>query len=128
MTRLREQLNASQSSWFCGLRGINRNSPKLIDSSRRQRIASGSGVQHQEVNELLKQFDGMASIMKSMSGKGVGDRMKMVRELQKGGMMDPGGRLSKQKKGTGKRLSNKERAKLRQQREKELRRRKRRTK
>lgn len=70
----------------------------------------------------------MASIMKNMSGKGMGDRMKMVRELQQGGMMSPAGRLSKQKKTTGKRLTNKERAKLRQQREKELRRRKRRSK
>ncbi|MBM99052.1 MAG: signal recognition particle protein [Planctomycetaceae bacterium] len=105
-----------------------RRNPKVIDSSRRRRIAAGSGVQHQEVNELIKQFDGMASIMKNMSGKGMGDRMKMVRELQQGGMMSPAGRLSKQKKTTGKRLTNKERAKLRQQREKELRRRKRRSK
>ena len=29
--------------------------------------------------------------MKSMAGKGVNDRMKMVRELQQGGMLDPGG-------------------------------------
>ena len=77
----------------------------LADRCRRQRIAAGSGVQHHEVNELLKQFDGMASLMKTMAGKGVGDRMKMVRELQKGGMLDPGGRISKQKQGTGKRLS-----------------------
>ena len=37
--------------------------PNLIDISRRQRIAAGSGVQPQEVNELVKQFDAMASIM-----------------------------------------------------------------
>ena len=102
-----------------------RRNPKVIDSSRRQRIAAGSGTQHNEVNDLIKQFDGMASIMKSMSGKGMGDRMKMMQELQRGGMMDPGGSLQKQKKGTGKRLSPKEKAKLRKQREKELRRRKR---
>jgi hypothetical protein len=39
------------------------------------------------------------------------------------GMLDPGGMLSKQKKGTGKRLTSQERAKLRKQREKEERRR-----
>ena len=105
-----------------------RRNPKLIDSSRRRRIASGSGTQHQEVNELLKQFDGMASIMKSMAGRGVGDRMRMVRELQRGGMLDPGGRLSRQKQSTGKRLTSQEKLKLRKQREKELRRKKRRGK
>ena len=102
-----------------------RRDPKVIDQSRRQRIAMGSGTQHNEVNELIKQFDGMASIMKSMSGKGVGDRMKMMQELQKGGMLDPGGKIAKQKQGTGKRLTPKEKAKLRKQREKEMRRKKR---
>ena len=75
-----------------------RRNPKVIDPSRRQRIAAGAGVQHTEVNDLIKQFDGMASIMKSMSGKGMGDRMKMVQELQRGGMMDPGGQLQRQKR------------------------------
>ncbi len=102
-----------------------RHNPKMIDASRRQRIAMGSGVAAQEVNDLVKQFDGMASIMKSMAGKGVGDRMKMVRQLQEGGMLDPGGRISRQKKSTGKRLNAKERAKLKKDRDKELRRRKR---
>ena len=89
-----------------------RRNPKLIDPSRRMRIANGAGVQPQQVNELVKQFDGMASIMKSMAGKSAGDRMKMMRELQEGGMLDPGGRISRQKKGTGKRLSPKEKAKM----------------
>ena len=102
-----------------------RNPTKVVDPSRRRRIAAGSGVQPNEVSELIKQFDGMSSIMKQMSGKGVGDRMKMVNELQKGGMFDPGGRLNKQKQGTGKRLSQKERAKMKKLREKELRRKKR---
>jgi signal recognition particle subunit SRP54 len=104
-----------------------RRNPKLIDPNRRQRIARGSGVQPHEVNELVKQFDGMASLMKQMAGKGMGDRMKMVRELQKGGMLDPGGRIAKQKQSTGKRLSPKERTKLKKLREKELRRRRRKT-
>ena len=98
-----------------------RRDPNKIDTSRRQRIAAGSGTQHSEVNDLIKQFDGMASIMKSMSGKGMGDRMKMVQELQQGGLLDPGGKISKQKKSTGKRLSKDEKAKLRKQRDKLLR-------
>jgi signal recognition particle subunit SRP54 len=103
-----------------------RRNPKVIDASRRRRIAAGSGTQHNQVNDLLKQFDGMANIMKSMAGKGIGDRMKMMRDLQQGGLLDPGGRLAKQKQSTGKRLSSQEKAKLKKQREKELRKRKRR--
>ena len=67
----------------------------------------------------------MASIMKNMSGKGMGDRMQMMKELQQGGMLDPGGQIQKQKQSTGKRLSPKEKAKMRKLREKELRKRKR---
>ncbi len=97
----------------------------VIDSSRRQRIARGAGVELREVGELVKQFDGMASIMKSMAGKGAGDRMKMMRELQQGGMMSPEGRLNKTKGSTGKRLSAKERAKMKKERDRLLRKRKR---
>ncbi len=103
-----------------------RRRPKIIDAGRRRRIAAGSGTQHHEVNELIKQFDGMASVMKSMAGRGVADRMRMVRELQQGGLLDPGGRIARQKKGTGKRLSTQERVKLKKLREREIRRRKRR--
>ena len=102
-----------------------RNPTNTIDPSRRRRIAAGAGVEPSQVNELVKQFDGMAGIMKRMAGKGMGDRMKMVGELQKGGMMNPGGKLAKQKMGTGKRLSPQERAKMKKQRDRELRRRKR---
>ncbi len=105
-----------------------RRDPKVIDLSRRKRIAAGSGVQPQEVNDLVKQFDGMASVMKQMAGQGMGDRMKMVKQLQQGGMLDPGGRIAKQKQGTGKRLSPKQRAKQKKLREKQLRMKRRRAK
>ena len=131
LTKMMDQVDAEQDmkrlfGIIDSMTPAERRNPKLIDSSRRQRIAAGSGVQHHEVNELLKQFDGMASMMKTMAGKGVGDRMKMVRELQQGGGLSPGGRIAKKKQGTGKRLSSQERAELRRKREKELRRRKRR--
>jgi signal recognition particle subunit SRP54 len=96
---------------------------KVIDQARRRRIAAGAGVEPHEVNDLVKQFDAMAQMMTSMAGKGVRERMKMVRQLQSG--MAGGNGLSKQKKGTGKRLSPQEKAKLKKDREKELRKRKR---
>jgi signal recognition particle subunit SRP54 len=42
--------------------------PKVIDSSRRKRIAKGSGTTVQEVNRLLKQFEDMQKMMKQFSG------------------------------------------------------------
>ena len=102
-----------------------RNPSKVVDLSRRRRIAAGAGVEPHEVNELVKQFDGIAGYMKAMSGMGIRDRMRTMKELTEGGMLDPGAKLSKKKQGTGKRLTPKERAKQKKLREKELRRRKR---
>ncbi len=53
-----------------------RNPSKLIDQSRRRRIAAGAGVEPHEVNELVKQFDGMAGMMKEMAGLGMRDRIE----------------------------------------------------
>ncbi len=102
-----------------------RRNPKLIDQNRRQRIAVGAGVQAQEVNQLVKQFDMMAPLMKNLAGKGLGGRMQAIRELQQSGMLDPGGHLPRVKKGTGKRLTPQERARLKKMRDKEKRRRQR---
>ncbi len=102
-----------------------RRNPKMIDPSRRRRIAAGAGAGASEVNDLLKQFDGIASVMKSMAGKGAGDRMKMVREMQSGSLLAPDGRINKQKKSTGKRLSKEDKLKAKKARDREIRRKKR---
>ncbi|MEO8495323.1 MAG: signal recognition particle protein [Planctomycetota bacterium] len=99
-----------------------RRNPKVIDPSRRNRIAAGAGVQTTEVNQLVKQYDMMAPIMKSMAGKGMSGRMQAIRELQQSGALAPGGMIAKPKGSTGKRLSPKEKAKLKKQREREMRR------
>jgi signal recognition particle subunit SRP54 len=101
-----------------------RNPSKTIDQSRRRRIAAGAGVQPNEVNDLVKQFDAMSQIMTSMAGKGMRERAKMVRELQSTLMHNPDG-LARKKMGTGKRLTSQEKAKLKKEREREIRRRKR---
>ena len=44
-----------------------RRNPRLLDGSRRRRIARGSGTSVQEVNQLLTQFDQMKRMMKSMT-------------------------------------------------------------
>jgi signal recognition particle subunit SRP54 len=101
-----------------------RENPKLIDPSRRRRIATGSGVQPHEINELVKSFDGMAGIMKKMSSMGIVERMRTMRQMQSGGMLAPGGKL-KSKGDTGKRLSKQERDKLKKQKERDERKKKR---
>jgi len=102
-----------------------RNPSRIIDQSRRRRIAAGAGVEPHEVNELVKQFDGIADVMKRLSSMGMRDRMRAMKEMSQGGMLDPGGRIARQKKGTGKRLTPKERVKQKKLRERELRRKKR---
>lgn len=72
-----------------------RRDPKLINGSRRRRIAHGSGTTVQDVNDLLKQFKEMQTMMKQMgemqSGRGGGRRMRqMMKQMQEGGGL-PGG-------------------------------------
>ena len=61
--------------------------PKLIDGSRRRRIAGGSGTQVSDVNRLLKNFLQMQKMMKGM-GKGRGGLRGMVQSLA--GRLPPG--------------------------------------
>ena len=49
--------------------------PHVLDGNRRKRIAKGSGTTIQEVNRLVKQFDDMKKMMKSMGGGKMGKRM-----------------------------------------------------
>jgi signal recognition particle subunit SRP54 len=102
-----------------------RNPTKVIDQSRRRRIAAGAGVEPHEVNQLVKQFEGMAGMMKQMSGLSMKGRFQAATQLTNTLAKNPNAMLAKQKKGTGKRLTPAEKAKIKREREKELRRKKR---
>lgn len=98
-----------------------RRNSKLIDQSRRGRIARGAGVQASQVNDVIKQYEVMAPMftgMKDMSGR---DRMAAINDM-KDQLMDPRKAGPKTKKGTGRRLNNNDRKKNKKQREKELKR------
>jgi signal recognition particle subunit SRP54 len=56
--------------------------PAILNGSRKQRIAKGSGTNIQEVNKLLKQFDDMRKMMKMMGNKQ--NMQKMMRNMPKG--------------------------------------------
>ncbi len=51
-----------------------RESPEIINSSRKERIAKGSGTSIQQVNQLLKQFTELRKMMKTMNKMGGGKR------------------------------------------------------
>ena len=74
-----------------------RRNPDRIDRSRRNRIATGSGTEASDVHQLIKQFQGMAGMMQQMAGMGLKDRLRAVRELADGGMMDPNAQFAKDK-------------------------------
>jgi signal recognition particle subunit SRP54 len=101
-----------------------RNPGKVIDQQRRRRIATGAGVELQEVSDLVKQFDGMSAMMKGMAGMGMRERVQQMQAMQ-GQMANPGMRLGKPKGDTGRRLTADERRKQKKQREKDLRRKRR---
>ena len=61
-----------------------REDPKLINGSRRQRIAKGSGKSIQEVNQLLKQFGDMSKMMKMMQGGGARKMAGMMKGMKGG--------------------------------------------
>ncbi|MGY6647456.1 signal recognition particle protein [Wenyingzhuangia sp. IMCC45574] len=64
---------------------LERTEPKVINASRKKRIAKGSGTSITEVNQLLKQFFQMAKMMKMMQGGGAKKMMQMMQGM-KGGM------------------------------------------
>lgn len=74
-----------------------RSNPDRIDRSRRNRIAAGSGVEPAEVNKLLKDFNSMGKMMQDMASMSLRDRMKAVKQMADGGMMDPNADLKEKK-------------------------------
>ena len=61
-----------------------RNDPRILNASRKRRIAAGAGVSVVDVNRLLKSFDAMNLMVKQMSGSRKG--RKMARKMGMFGM------------------------------------------
>jgi signal recognition particle subunit SRP54 len=64
-----------------------RSNPELINGSRRRRIAAGSGVKVQQVNQLVKQFDQTRKLMKRVASGKAPDPQQLMQEL--GGAQRP---------------------------------------
>ena len=61
-----------------------RRKPELIKASRKRRIAAGAGVQVQEVNRLLNQFEQMRKMMKMMRSGGLAKMMRGMKGILPG--------------------------------------------
>jgi signal recognition particle subunit SRP54 len=86
---------------------LERRKPDVLNASRKRRVASGAGVEVQEINRLLKQHRQMSDVVKSMSrngGKGFarmagamagmgGGDMERLRAMGAGKLAPPGGGL-----------------------------------
>ena len=95
MGKIKEQLNGAnldtkilkkQAAIISSMTVAERRTPDIIKASRKKRIASGSGVSVQEVNQLLKQFDQMQDMMKRMNKLGQKGMMRGGLGALMGGM------------------------------------------
>ncbi len=82
-----------------------RRNPDIIDSSRRRRIAAGSGVEVHDVSSLVKTFERSRDMMKNLSGGAFGG----FKSLFSGGM--DMGKLSEMMTGGGKKIKQRSRRK-----------------
>ncbi len=73
----------------CSMTPGERRKPELLKASRKRRIAAGAGVQVQDVNRLLNQFEQMRGMMKKMQGGGLAKLMRRFGGA--GGLGGPGG-------------------------------------
>ena len=73
---------------ICSMTPLERRKPDLLKATRKRRIAAGAGVQVQEVNRLLKQYEQMRDMMKKMKGGGMMKMLKRMGGMK--GMMPPG--------------------------------------
>lgn len=85
-----DRLIARQEAIILSMTVKERRNPKLINSSRKKRIAAGAGVSVQDINKLMKQYKQMALMMKKMGKLGKKGLMRGgLGALMGGGM--PGG-------------------------------------
>ena len=66
-----------------------RENPGILGSSRKKRIAAGSGTRVEDVNKLLKQFQSMQQMVRQFTGKGAGKKLKKLQK--RGGFPGLGG-------------------------------------
>lgn len=86
-----DKLMARQEAIILSMTQAERDNPSILNSSRKKRIAAGSGTAVVDVNRLLKQFDAMQAMVKQLSGKNMKKMQKKMSRM--GGMGGLGGML-----------------------------------
>ena len=82
--KLDEKAMARQEAIILSMTQAERDNPSLLNSSRKKRVAAGSGTSVVDVNRVLKQFEAMQQMVKQMSGKNARKMQKKMGRL--GGM------------------------------------------
>ena len=80
-----EKSMAHQEAIILSMTQAERDNPSLLNSSRKKRIAAGSGTSVVEVNRLLKQFEAMQQMVKQFSGKNMKKLQKKMGRMGGGG-------------------------------------------
>ena len=87
--KMDEKALARQEAIILSMTQAERDNPAILNSSRKKRIAGGSGTSVVEVNRLLKQFEALQQMMKQFSGKNMKKLQKKMGKM--GGMGGLGG-------------------------------------
>jgi signal recognition particle subunit SRP54 len=93
-----------------------RANPKIIDPSRRRRIARGAGCDPSDVSQLVKTFEPMRNMMKGMAGKSFMDRIRMGTQLSQAMSTGAMPKLKSRTTASKRTLSKKDRRKKRRRR------------
>lgn len=80
--KMDDKMLAHQEAIILSMTQAERDNPSMLNSSRKKRIAAGSGTSVVDVNRLIKQFDAMQQMMKQFRGKNM---KKLQKKMGKGG-------------------------------------------
>ena len=89
--KIDEKAMARQEAIILSMTQAERNNPSILNSSRKKRIAAGSGTSVVDVNRLLKQFEAVQQLTKQLSGKNMKKLQKKMGRM--GGLGGMGGRF-----------------------------------
>ena len=87
--KIDEKAMAHQEAIILSMTQAERNNPSILNSSRKKRIAAGSGTSVVDVNRLLKQFEAVQQLTKQFSGKNMKKLQKKMGRM--GGLGGMGG-------------------------------------
>ena len=87
--KIDEKAMARQEAIILSMTQAERNNPSILNSSRKMRIAAGSGTSVVDVNRLLKQFEAVQQLTKQFSGKNMKKLQKKMGRM--GGLGGMGG-------------------------------------